>query len=127
VHQLNEKNRLVAALVPDWEKRAVADATIFAKQKAIQVGFGHGSTCTLTARTKERSMKPILLLTDEIGTAEPTLQNIAAITVKLRQSAGTPGCNCDRWGHPCADSDEGKIQRKTELPISSPAERHGIV
>jgi hypothetical protein len=39
--------------------------------------------------------------------------------------AGTKArnCTCDRWGHPCPDCDERKIQPKAELPISSPAKK----
>jgi hypothetical protein len=66
-------------------------------------------------------MKPILLLTDEIGAGNPTLQDIAGIPVKVSQSAGAPGCNCDRWGHPCPDCVERNVQPDAELPISAGA------
>jgi hypothetical protein len=35
------------------------------------------------------------------------------------------GCRCDRWGHPCLECDEHKVQAKTELPISAPAKQTG--
>jgi hypothetical protein len=53
--------------------------------------------------------KPILFLTDETESAEPSLQNVAGIKVKAHAREGAPGCNCDRWGHPCPDCDERKI------------------
>jgi hypothetical protein len=72
---------------------------------------------------EERPMKPILFLTDETESAEPSLQNVAGIKVKAHAREGAPGCKCDRWGHPCPDCDERKIQPKAELPISSPAKK----
>jgi hypothetical protein len=45
-------------------------------------------------------MKTILLLHDESGSLEPRFQNVACSKVTQRASEGTPGCNCDRWGHP---------------------------
>jgi hypothetical protein len=48
-------------------------------------------------------MKTILLLHDESGSPKPRLQNVAGSKVTQRPSEGTPGCNCDRWGHPSPD------------------------
>ena len=48
-------------------------------------------------------MKTILLLHDESGSPKPRLQNVAGSKVTQRPSEGTPGCNCDRWGHPFPD------------------------
>jgi len=45
-------------------------------------------------------MKTILLLHDESGSHKPRFQNVAGSKVTQRASEGTPGCNCDRWGHP---------------------------
>jgi len=45
-------------------------------------------------------MKTILLLHDESRSPKPSLQNVAGRKVTQRPSDGTPGCNCDRWGHP---------------------------
>ena len=45
-------------------------------------------------------MKTILLLDDESGSPKPGFQNVADSKVTQRASEGTPGCNCDRWGHP---------------------------
>jgi hypothetical protein len=47
-------------------------------------------------------MKTIFLLHDENGSPKPRLQNVAGSKVTQRPSEGTPGCNCDRWGHPSA-------------------------
>jgi len=45
-------------------------------------------------------MKTILLLYDGGRSPKSRLQNLAASKVTQRPSDGTPGCNCDRWGHP---------------------------
>jgi len=45
-------------------------------------------------------MKTILLLDDESGSPKPRLQNVAGGKLTQHPSEGTPGCNCDRWGHP---------------------------
>jgi hypothetical protein len=45
-------------------------------------------------------MKTILLLHDESGSPKPRFQNVACSKAIQRASEGTPGCNCDRWGHP---------------------------
>jgi len=48
-------------------------------------------------------MKTILLLYDENASPEPRLHNVAGSEVTQRAKQGTPGCNCDRWGHPFPD------------------------
>ena len=48
-------------------------------------------------------MKTILLLKNESGSSKPRLRNVPGSKVTQRPSEGTPGCNCDRWGHPFAD------------------------
>ena len=48
-------------------------------------------------------MKTILLLHDESGSPKPRFQNVAGSKVTQHASEGTPGCNCDRWGHPYPD------------------------
>ena len=32
-------------------------------------------------------------------------------------------CNCDRWGHPCANCVEPKIQPRSELPAFLPVKQ----
>ena len=32
-------------------------------------------------------------------------------------------CNCDRWGHPCPNCVEPKIQQQLQLPISLPVKQ----
>jgi hypothetical protein len=59
-------------------------------------------------------MNTILLLKEN---AEPT----DSISFKLRpvtrqEGDATPGCTCDRWGHPCASRVEGKPQTRTTRP-----------
>ena len=48
-------------------------------------------------------MKTILLLHDESGPPKWRSQNVPGTKVTQRPSEGTPGCNCDRWGHPLPD------------------------
>ena len=60
-------------------------------------------------------MKPIPLLHDESGSAKPRLQNVAASKVTQRPSEGTPGCTCDRWGHPSPDCVEHNVQVQLKL------------
>jgi hypothetical protein len=55
-------------------------------------------------------MKTILLLHDESGSPKPRFQNVACSKVTQRASEGTPGCNCDRWGHPYPDRVEHNVQ-----------------
>jgi hypothetical protein len=55
-------------------------------------------------------MKTILLLHDESRSPKPRLQNVAGSKLTQRPSEGTPGCNCDRWGHPSPDCVEHNVQ-----------------
>ena len=48
-------------------------------------------------------MKTILLLHDESGARKSRSQNVPGSKVTQRPTEGTPGCNCDRWGHPLPD------------------------
>jgi len=48
-------------------------------------------------------MKTIPLLHDESGSRKSRLQNVAGSKVTQHPSEGTPGCSCDRWGHPLWD------------------------
>ena len=58
-------------------------------------------------------MKTILLLHDESGSPEPRLGNVRGSKATQRLSEGTPGCNCDRWGHPYSRIDSSQ---QTVLP-----------
>ena len=60
-------------------------------------------------------MKTILLLHDESGLPKPRLQTVAGSKLTQRPSEGTPGCNCDRWGHPYPDRVEHNVPSATEL------------
>ena len=66
-------------------------------------------------------MKTILLLHDESGSPKLRLQNIAGSKLTQRPSEGTPGCNCDRWGHPYPDCVEHNVQVQPKLSTSVPA------
>ena len=62
-------------------------------------------------------MKTILLLHDESGSPKLRLQNIAGSKLTQRASEGTPGSNCDRWGHPYPDCVEHNVQVQAKLSI----------
>ena len=47
-------------------------------------------------------MKPTLLLNDEPETVRLMLEEVTSGGVAVRESEARAGCNCDRWGHPCA-------------------------
>jgi hypothetical protein len=66
-------------------------------------------------------MKTILFLNDKTGSPKLRLQNVAGDKVTVRTSEGTPGYNCDRWGHPCPDGVEHNVQVQAAFPISVPA------
>jgi hypothetical protein len=64
-------------------------------------------------------MKTVLLLHDENGSPKPRLQNVAGGKVTPRPSEGTPGCTCDRWGHPFPDCLEHNVQVQLKLSFST--------
>ena len=66
-------------------------------------------------------MKTILLLHDKGGSPKPRLQNVGGSKLTQRRSEGTPGCNCDRWGHPSLDCVEHHVQLRPKLSTSVPA------
>ena len=47
-------------------------------------------------------MKPTFLLNDEPETVRLMLEEVTSGRVAVRESEARAGCNCDRWGHPCA-------------------------
>jgi hypothetical protein len=64
-------------------------------------------------------MKPNPLLHDESGSPKPILQNVAGSKVTQRPGEGTPGCSCDRWGHPSPDCVEHNVQVQLKLSFSA--------
>jgi hypothetical protein len=66
-------------------------------------------------------MKTILCLTDETEPRIAMLQDTLPGTVTVREIEAKPGCNCDRWGHPCPDCVQRNVQPDAELPISTRA------
>jgi len=58
-------------------------------------------------------MKTILLLYHGSGSPKPRLQNVAGRKVTQLPSEATPGCNCDRWGHPFPDRVEHNVTGRT--------------
>jgi hypothetical protein len=63
----------------------------------------------------------ILLLHDESGSPKPRFRNVAGSKVTQRANEGTPGCNCDRWGHPYPDRVEHNVQAQPNLSTSGSA------
>ena len=51
-------------------------------------------------------MNALLLLHDESDSPG----DVAGVKVTQRPSEGTPGCNCDRWGHPSPDYVDRNVQ-----------------
>ena len=47
-------------------------------------------------------MKTILLLHDEATLPTQLLRNALPSKLPVRETEARAGCNCDRWGHPCA-------------------------
>jgi len=70
-------------------------------------------------------MKPILFLNDEPKTVRLMSGEVTFAGVALRESQARAGCNCDRWGHPCARCLDTKNQMKADAPISSPVKQRG--
>jgi hypothetical protein len=64
-------------------------------------------------------MQTTLLLNDESTPAKLMLQNVAGSKVTQRPSEGTPGCSCDRWGHPSADCVEHNVQVQLKFSFST--------
>jgi len=99
----------------------LARRAIFAKEKTIQAKPRDGYSRKVTAQ-KEQAMETILLLNDKSGSGKLGLPNVASSKVTVRPSEGSPGCNCDRWGHPCPYCVERDVQPDAELPIQERAE-----
>jgi len=55
-------------------------------------------------------LKTILLLKENTEPTEPISSGLWRLP--LREADATPGCTCDRWGHPCADCVESKPQAR---------------
>jgi hypothetical protein len=68
-------------------------------------------------------MKTTLLLNDETKPTKLALQDLAPTKFILRETEAVAGCNCDRWGHPCAGCNDPKAQPKAQFSISAPAKQ----
>ena len=64
-------------------------------------------------------MKTVLCLHEERGSPNARLQNVPGSKMTQRPSAGTPGCNCDRWGHPSPDGVEQMSKRNPVIDFST--------
>jgi hypothetical protein len=47
--------------------------------------------------------------------------------VTARASEGSPGCNCDRWGHPCTECVERNTQGNADVPIFTRTHTDGVI
>ena len=53
----------------------------------------------------------ILLLNQNTEPSDPISSKLRRLTI--HDDAATPGCTCDRWGHPCDDCVELQPQTPT--------------
>jgi hypothetical protein len=72
-------------------------------------------------------MTTILFLNDKSGSDKARLQNVAGSKVIVHPSEGSPGCNCDRWGHPPPNCVERNVQPNAELLISTPCQTDEVI
>jgi hypothetical protein len=70
-------------------------------------------------RTGSDSMKPILLLNDEPEIVRLMLEKVTSGGMAGHESEARAGCNCDRWGHPCAGCLDRKKPNEADAPILS--------
>jgi hypothetical protein len=68
-------------------------------------------------------MNTILLLNDEGKRPISLLQDTARDKMSARVFEVGPGCNCDRWGHPCPGCVESTHDPKAKLPTTTSTER----
>jgi hypothetical protein len=68
-------------------------------------------------------MKPILLLNDEPEIVRPMLEEAASGGMAGHESEARAGCNCDRWGHPCASYLDRKKPNEADALVSSPVKQ----
>lgn len=61
-------------------------------------------------------MKTTLLLADEAETTRLMLKDIAFEQSPVRETNAHAGCNCDRWGHPCAGC-VNRVISNAETPV----------
>jgi hypothetical protein len=71
------------------------------------------------------SMKPTLLLNDEPEIVRLLLEEVTSHGMAVRENEARAGCNCDRWGHPCAGCLDRKKPKEAGAPISSPVNSEG--
>ena len=64
-------------------------------------------------------MKPTFLLSDETETTRLMLKDVPFDELPVRDTEAHVGCNCDRWGHPCAGCVNHDIVASAETPVSS--------
>lgn len=61
-------------------------------------------------------MKTTFLLKDENTQVKLMLQDPIHTKGFLSETEAVAGCNCDRWGHPCAGCLDHKKPNETETP-----------
>ena len=65
-------------------------------------------------------MKPTFLFSDEPETMRLMMvEEVTSGGVAVPESEARAGCNCDRWGHPCAGCFEHNKPEEADTPISS--------
>ena len=70
-------------------------------------------------------METTLLLTDEAETTRLMLKNIAFDELPMRDAEAHAGCNCDRWGHPCAECLKSNTQTNGDASILTTKQTRG--
>jgi len=78
----------------------------------VAAGFGPSKLCKAK---REEPMKTTLLLYHKPGSPKPRLQNVPGSKITQHPREETPGCNCDRWGHPFPDCIEHNLHGRTSL------------
>ena len=64
-------------------------------------------------------MKTILLLNDETAAARLQLINAEPDPSATPPNERNAGCNCDRWGHPCAGCTDHGVEPNADFPGKS--------
>jgi hypothetical protein len=68
-------------------------------------------------------MRPTLLLNDEPETTRLMLKEVTFGELAVGEREARAGCNCDRWGHPCAACVNHAIVPEAEALVSSPVQQ----
>jgi hypothetical protein len=101
----------------------VSDLVLLARQfmqsKTQQMHSRAAAAAIGFKTSRSDSMKANLLLTDEAEITRLMLKDVAFDELAMRDSEAHAGCNCDRWGHPCAGC-VNRVAPIAESTVSSP-------